>query len=71
MARGKPKPRKGSDLASWRSRQKPGAIMKPSTFDQIVADAEKRGLSKSRAKKEAGAAYWAAAENKYKGSKNK
>ncbi len=53
----------------WRRKQKPGAIMKPSTFDAIVAEAEKKGLSKARAKKVAGKAYWGAAESKYKGKK--
>jgi hypothetical protein len=67
--RGKPKPRKGGDLASWRSRQKRGAIMKPSTFDEILTEAENRGLSKERAKKVAGAAYWKTAEAKYKKAK--
>lgn len=70
--RGKPKPRKGSDLAAWRSRQKPGAIMKPSTFAEIAQEAaeklEKKGISpaqaKIRGKKQAGEAYWEAAEAK-------
>ncbi len=51
---------------TWRAKQKRGAIMKPETFDQIVANAEKRGLSKARAKKEAGKVYWGVAERKYK-----
>jgi hypothetical protein len=53
-------------LKEWRKKQKPGAIMKPETFDKIVADAEKRGMSKASAKKIAGKAYWGSAEKKYK-----
>lgn len=56
-------------LKEWRKKQPKGAIMKPSTFDEIVADAEKRGLSKTRAKKVAGKAYWIAAEAGYKKGK--
>lgn len=63
---GRPKPRKGDDMLAWRSRQKPGAIMKPETFDKIMEDAQKRGLSKARAQKVAGAAYWQTVESKYK-----
>ena len=67
--RGKPKPRKGNDLLAWRSRQKTGAIMKPSTFEKIEEEEKKKGLSGERAEKAAGAAYWRAARKKYKQSK--
>ncbi len=43
--------------------------MKPRTFNSIMKDAMKRGLSKERAQKEAGKAYWDAARSKYKGRK--
>ena len=65
MAAGKPKPRKGKGLLAWRSRQKPGAIMKPSTFGEIM-----RGGGRSPAAV-AGAAYWQAAKKKYKERKKK
>lgn len=58
-------------LKEWRAKQKPGKIMKPSTFESIVADAEKRGLGKARAKKVAGKAYWESAESKYGESKKR
>jgi hypothetical protein len=58
-------------LKEWRKKQKPGAIMKPSTFDKIVADAEKRGMSKASAKKVAGSAYWNKAEKGYRERKKK
>lgn len=47
-------------LKAWRSKQKPGAIMKPSTF---------KAIAKKSGKEVAGAAYWKAAEAKYKASK--
>jgi hypothetical protein len=64
--RGKPKPRKGKGMLAWRSRQKTGAIMKPSTFLSIKEGEMERGLNEKRATKAAGAAYWAAAKAKYK-----
>ena len=63
MARGKPKPRKGKGLLAWRSRQKPGAIMKPSTFEKIKRKA--RGAYKSP-EAVAGATYWKTAKLKFK-----
>lgn len=69
--RGKPEPRKGSGLLAWRSRQKTGMIMKPETFDDIMRKAEAGGLSKARAKKVAGSAYWKQAEREYGKSKKK
>lgn len=54
----------------WRNKQKEGAIMKPSTFDAIVKDAISRGLSKARALKEAGQAYWQTVRHKFKGKKH-
>lgn len=70
LMRGRPKPRAGSDLKAWRSRQKPGAIMKPETFEGIKKSEMKKGLSEERAEKAAGAAYWNAAKAKYKGRKS-
>jgi len=65
--RGKPKPRKGAGLLAWRSRQKAGAIMKPSTFEKIKQKAKKRyGIGKERAAKVAGQAYWTTAKAKFK-----
>jgi hypothetical protein len=71
MPRGKPKRREGSDMLAWRSRQAPGAIMKPETFEKIMKKAEAQGLSKARAKKVAGSAYWQTVESKYKERKKK
>ena len=53
-------------MLKWRQRQGKGKIMKPSTFSGIAAEAKSRGLSAESAKKEAGAAYWQAAEHKFK-----
>ncbi len=64
MPRGKPKPRAGKGLNAWRSRQKRGAIMKPSTFKDIVKKAKAAGASDPE--KVAGAAYWKTAKAKYK-----
>lgn len=63
MARGKPKPRSGKGMLAWRSRQKTGAIMKPSTFETIKAKAGREGATDPEAV--AGAAYWKTAEAKY------
>ena len=49
-------------LKKWRKKQKPGAIMKPATFKKIAKTAK-------GGKKAAGAAYWRAAEAKYKKKK--
>jgi hypothetical protein len=62
MAQGKPKPRKGSGMLAWRSRQKTGKIMKPSTFSKISKESP-------GGEKAAGAAYWKAAHKKYKESR--
>lgn len=64
MPRGKPKPRKGKGFLAWRSRQKPGAIMKPSTFERIKRSARARGADDPEAV--AGKAYWMAARAKYR-----
>jgi hypothetical protein len=56
-------------LLKWRSRQKRGSIMKPSTFKSIERKAAKSGSKNPRAV--AGAAYWRAAEAKYKKSKSR
>lgn len=63
MAR-KIKPRKGKGLLAWRSRQKQGAIMKPSTFEEIKAE-NIRKYGTKRAKKIAGKAYWKTAQARY------
>lgn len=69
MAIGRPNPRKGKGMLAWRSRQRRGAIMKPSTFESIKQSMEARGFGEERAAKAAGAAYWAAARKKYRGRK--
>lgn len=58
-------------LKKWRKRQKPGAIMKPGTFESIKRTARRAGLSKERAEKIAGAAYWQAAKKKFKKRRKK
>ena len=69
MARGKPEPRKGVSLPAWRSRQRPGAIMKPSTFEDIKEAAKKKyGVGEKRAAKVAGKAYWTTARKKWRQS---
>ena len=69
--RGKPKPRRGKGFLAWRSRQPEGAIMKPSTFEEIEKSAKEGGLSAERAAKAAGASYWQAAKKKYREAKKK
>lgn len=51
-------------LLDWRRRQKPGAIMKPSTFERIKRQAAARGADNPEAV--AGAAYWKTAKAKYR-----
>ncbi len=65
--RGKPKPRKGKDILSWRSRQKSGEIMTPETFEKIKRSAAARGYRNPEAV--AGAAYWKTVKAKYRESK--
>lgn len=62
--RGRPKSRKGSDILSWRSRQEPGEIMSPKTFEHIVRSAAARGATNPKAV--AGKAYWQTVKAKYK-----
>lgn len=50
-------------LKKWRKRQKPGAIMKPSTFKKIEKSAAAAGATDPA--KVAGAAYWKTAKAKY------
>ena len=70
--RGKPKPRKGKGLLAWRSRQKTGAIMKPSTFEDIVQKCmTDYGYGRARCEEIAGSAYWKTARAKYQGSQKK
>ena len=51
-------------LLAWRKRQKPGAIMKPSTFKTIERKAAARGYSNPEAV--AGRAYWTTAKAKFR-----
>jgi len=69
MPRGKPKPRAGKGLNAWRSRQKPGAIMKPTTFKSITKKAKAGGAKDPEAV--AGAAYWKTAKAKFGKKKGK
>jgi len=55
-------------LREWRAKQKPGAIMKPSTFKKIEKKAAAAGATSPE--KVAGAAYWATARAKYRGKKH-
>jgi len=54
------------ELRKWRKKQKPGAIMKSSTFDKIVREKMAEGFSRERAEKMAGEAYWNAVRAKYR-----
>ena len=53
----------GAALLKWRSRQKKGAIMKPSTFERIKRSASQRGARNPE--KVAGKSYWQATRVKY------
>lgn len=55
------------DILEFRKKQKPGAIMKPSTFQRIVRSAAQRGAKNP--KKVAGAAYWKTVRAKYRKAK--
>jgi hypothetical protein len=50
-------------LREWREKQKPGAIMRPSTFEEIERKAKAAGADDPKAV--AGAAYWTTARAKY------
>lgn len=54
-------------LNAWRAKQKPGAIMKPSTFKKVEKKAAASGATSPE--KVAGAAYWKTARAKYRESK--
>jgi len=58
---------------AWRRRQKPGAIMKSSTFKRIERKARKRypGISEKRLQQIAGKAYWTTEHAKYKRSRRR
>ena len=56
-------------VLDWRARQKPGAIMKPSTFERIKRSAAARGATSG--KKVAGAAYWKTVRAKYREMKKR
>ena len=51
----------------WRSKQKKGAIMKPSTFKAIEKKAKAEGATNPKAV--AGKAYWDTVRSKYQGRK--
>jgi len=51
-------------LLKWRRGQRPGAIMKPSTFKSIEKKAAQAGATDPE--KVAGAAYWRTAKAKYR-----
>lgn len=51
-------------MLAWRSRQAPGAIMKPSTFQGIEQEAAASGATNPKAV--AGKAYWNTAKSKFK-----
>lgn len=59
--------KESKSLLEWRSKQKRGAIMKPSTFADIKKKAETSGASDPE--KVAGAAYWRTAEAKHRKAK--
>lgn len=67
--RGKPKARKGKGLLAWRSRQKRGAIMKPSTFEEIKRKATAGGATNPEAV--AGHAYWHTVYAKFRKKKKR
>jgi len=47
------------EILEWRARQKRGAIMRPATFAKIEKAVMARyGISRARARKIAGKAYW-------------
>jgi hypothetical protein len=50
-------------LREWRAKQSRGAIMKPSTFEEIEKKAKAAGATDPE--KVAGAAYWKTARAKY------
>jgi hypothetical protein len=53
-------------LKKWREKQKPGAIMKPATFEEIARKAAMKKNKVKDPKAVAGAAYWKAAKASYK-----
>jgi hypothetical protein len=56
-------------VLAWRRRQKPGKIMKPSTFKEIERKAREAGYDDPKAV--AGAAYWRTVKAKYSKAKKK
>jgi len=55
------------ETLKWRKKQKKGAIMGAETFEQIVQETMKKyKISRERAEKIAGKAYWKTAKIKYK-----
>ena len=57
------------DVLVWRRKQKPGKIMRPSTFKEIEQKAREAGYDDPRAV--AGAAYWRTVKAKYRKAKKK
>jgi len=53
-------------VKAWRRKQPKFAIMKTTTFKNIVKAAMKKGISKESAQKIAGKAYWKAVKAKFK-----
>jgi hypothetical protein len=60
-----------SSILKWRKKQKPGAIMKPSTFQRIARRATKKYGSKKRGEEAAGKAYWGTVKAKAKKARKK
>jgi len=56
-------------ILAWRRRQKPGKIMKPSTFKEIERKAREAGYDDPKAV--AGAAYWKTVKAKYRETQKK
>lgn len=56
-----------AELLRWRRHQKRGAIMKPSTFEEIKSKAAAAGATNPAAV--AGKAYWRTAKAKYSKAK--
>ncbi len=54
-------------IKQWRRKQKHGAIMEPATFEKVVKGAMRRyGISRKKAERVAGRAYWNTAKAKYR-----
>jgi len=58
-------------VLEWREKQKPGAIMKPATFERIKRQAAAKKDKVRDPEAVAGAAYWRTVKKKYKARKKK